>query len=299
MGSEKSAARIAAIKKSFILALRTAKNLFLVPKCISCRKRLSPIPDEKVTHGKIVLCPKCEKEWMLERARMCKGCGKTADACTCFNSYFKQEQDTVPSIVFYTKEDSTVAQRAVLYIKRRKNKPFFGFLAKELSTPLGELLRKKGFTAGECVFTFVPRKARSLAEAGFDQAEKLCRALSEEMGAEMLPLITRLGGKKQKKLDTAKRDKNAKDALAPNTALLHFPKKYKGKTLREAVGDRPVVIIDDVITTGATLKSSAELLRKSLKCPVVTVATVAKTPLQKRAHLTDRARKAAPSDSKT
>ena len=91
--------------------------------------------------------------------------------------------------------------------------------------------------------------------------------ISRYTGIPLVRALERLGGSEQKTLDASDRLANARSSLKlSDNAEVH------GKT---------VFLFDDVMTTGATIVTSTELLMKAGAGEVITV-TVAKTEPKKR-----------------
>lgn len=113
-------------------------------------------------------------------------------------------------------------------------------------------------TGGPLLLTWAPTTPERRRERGFDQAELLARAVGRRVGARPLPLLRRGRGRPQTGRTRAER--------------------YLGPTF-EAV--RPVrgavVVVDDVVTSGATLSAAAEALR-SAGAATVTGLCAARTP---------------------
>ena len=103
---------------------------------------------------------------------------------------------------------------------------------------------------GADVITWAPLSRKRLRKRGFDQAELLAGAVSGETGIPLLPLLKkRRDTPAQSGLDgTSARRANALGAyeLAPGA---------------EVAGKR-VVLVDDVVTSGATLGECARILRQ-------------------------------------
>ena len=94
------------------------------------------------------------------------------------------------------------------------------------------------------VVTYVPRNKRSVVTYGFDHGRLLAETVAEKLGLPIVMLLRRRrGGRDQKKLTVAKRFDNSsnKFELLPSISL-------RNKT---------VIIVDDVITTGATMAACA------------------------------------------
>ena len=116
------------------------------------------------------------------------------------------------------------------------------------------------------LFTYPPRRRSAVREDGFDQAQRLAKALAGACDGDFAALIRRTHRKarEQKTLNAEERAVNATSSyiLADKAA--------------EAVRDRTVVICDDLCTTGATLNRCAALLVEAGARSVI-LCTVART----------------------
>ena len=120
-----------------------------------------------------------------------------------------------------------------------------------LARPLGEAVAARWARAGAggTLLVPVPVHAGRRRERGYDQAELIAAAAATALGVPMLPLVERLRATApQYRLDRRHRASNVADAFAvrPGGARL-------------AAG-REVVLVDDVVTTGATLGAVAAAL---------------------------------------
>lgn len=106
----------------------------------------------------------------------------------------------------------------------------------------------------------VPLSVNRLAERGYNQADLLGRRVAEQMNIPYRPdaLRRERDTEQQARLNVEQRAENVKDAFAAS---------------RDAA-DRSVLLIDDVITTGATLEACADAL-KSARAAAVYALTVA------------------------
>lgn len=256
------------------------KNLIFVPTCASCGERLSPIPEKgNMTYDRVCFCKSCAEKWEMAKTEMCPACFNVSGKCTCTPDFFFKYQPEIPSICFYHPDSQDVQSKAIISMKRRCDTELFEFMAIDLYPRLNSTLNKMGISGEDCIFTWVPRKASSINESGFDQGKQLSNSLAKLFKAKSYPIFLRIGGKEQKKLDKTGRRANAKRSIKLNSSLSGFPLWIKEKNIEEFLGGKNVVIIDDVLTSGSTLRQAVELA-KSAKAKNTVVACIAKTYLK-------------------
>jgi ComF family protein len=122
---------------------------------------------------------------------------------------------------------------------------------RRLARPLGEAVAARWTRAGAGGSLLVPVPVHDARrrERGYDQAELIAAAAAHALGLPMLPLVARSRATApQFRLDRRHRATNVADAFAmrPGGAAL--------------VARREVVLVDDVVTTGATLGAVAAAL---------------------------------------
>ncbi len=255
------------------------KNLFFVPRCIACDQRLSPISEGKREDGaEFCFCEDCLKRWNKAKGALCPVCSNLSPLCSCHPTFFKDKQPSIPSVCFYNPDSNNVQTRAILKMKRVNNTQYFEFMAKELTPSLAKVIGKMGVCSDDCVFTWIPRTNASKAESGFDQGRELAKAIAKEFNATLQPSFIRFSGKQQKKLSKKDRSKNAKESIFLIGSIPKTRFKYKSKRSRRKLfaPEKTFVIIDDVMTTGATLQTGVKLLHRAGVKNVI-VACVAKT----------------------
>ncbi len=120
--------------------------------------------------------------------------------------------------------------------------------------PLADLMRRHApdwlDTAGiDCVLPMPLSKARRLYR-GFNQSEELAESLARDYGWQVLPrqFIERAHKPPQSTLKSDERRRNVRNIFKLNKAL---PENCK------------ILLIDDVMTTGATLNELAQTLKAS------------------------------------
>ena len=253
------------------------RNLFFVPKCISCNERLSPVSEnENIAHGKICFCTDCLKKWDRAKGDLCPICSNVSALCSCHPSFFKDKQPSIPSVCFYNPQSDNIQTRAILKMKRVNNAEYFEFMAEELAPSLEKVFIRMGLSTSDCIFTWIPRTSAAIAENGFDQGKELAKAVARRFGALARPLFLRLEGREQKRLSRTDRCENASESIFLRINVPNKLFKWKSKRSGSFDAQKAFVIIDDVLTTGATLKRGVELLRGA-GAEIVIVACIAKT----------------------
>ena len=135
-----------------------------------------------------------------------------------------------------------VARRLVIRLKHRAE----ACLARELAALVRPLPAVPRF-APDTVVTWVPMPEGRKRERCIDHGECLARAVAEELGLPVRPLLRRDHEKAptQATLNREQRERNLKGAFAPLGNI-----------------DGPVLLVDDVLTTGTTARRCIEALRQ-------------------------------------
>lgn len=110
------------------------------------------------------------------------------------------------------------------------------------------------------LITWVPVSPETLKSRGYDQARLLAEETAKALGTEAIPLLSKVkNNKSQSSLEGAnQRWKNVKGVYAvPDPA---------------ALAGKRVLVIDDILTTGATLEEAARTLRRAGAAQVVAAA---------------------------
>ena len=108
-------------------------------------------------------------------------------------------------------------------------------------------LRRQLRLAGPVIITHAPTAASRTRQRGYDQAQLIARAMAASTGTPYRPLLARLGTTKQVGATKAQRATQVAQAFrAINAAQIR---------------GAHILIVDDVITTGATLEAAARTLR--------------------------------------
>ena len=118
-------------------------------------------------------------------------------------------------------------------------------VARHLAGCIVNRLLVSGQVDGIDVVTWAPTSRRRRRERGFDQGELLARYVGRQLGRPVRPLLQRLETE-------AQTGRTRRERLTG----VHF-------RAHPAAHGAAVLVIDDVVTTGATLDAAAEALRQS------------------------------------
>ncbi len=137
------------------------------------------------------------------------------------------------------------------------------FLGKQFGLQLAKSELYKPLTA----IIPVPLHPKRMQERGYNQAEVIARGISEAMGLPVVPdvLLRNVYTQTQTRKTRLERMSNLSGAF-----ILNNPEKIKGEH---------ILLVDDVVTTGATLETCAQTLLSSidLKISVGTLAYASNT----------------------
>ena len=191
--------------------------------CTVCRKRLPYIKEP--------FCKKCGKPVGREEQELCQDCGKIQHGFVCGRSVFLYEK---------------AFRRSVNRMKFQNRREYLDFYAEEMAKA-GETYLSRWKPA---VIIPVPMNRKKRRERGFDQSRLLAVRLARLTG---IPVNTKSLVRirytlPQKDLDARQRKENLKDAFTLRKQA-HIPE--------------PVLLVDDIYTTGATIDEICKTLRKN------------------------------------
>lgn len=231
------------------LALTWARERLFPPSCFVC-SRLLDLYDE--TERRSALCRTCLAQWEKEKTERCPICGEEISHCLCVTEEMKRWGiASLSRLVYYRKGVGDPVQNRLIYrFKHRRNRRAAEFLAAELLPALRARMAAEGMTEENTLLVPIPRSRAAYLEYGTDQAEALARALSRCSGVPMRRLLLHRGrsARMQKELSAEERMKNAMRSY---------------RLCKEArVKGYHVILLDDLVTTGATMCAAARRLRR-------------------------------------
>lgn len=189
-----------------------------------------------VKHNCYVFCESCNREmlWCVPR-----------------------EKDGILSVLSY---QNPQARTLILYMKDHRDKDAFALGASLIAH---RLLRSGLTNLDEYCITYAPRSPISRLTCGFDQSREIALCLADELFGDKSRCVDLIGrrffSKTQKLLGARARRKSTSGSLFLRSGV-KIPEK--------------IIVVDDVVTTGATLERISRLLADAgaQKCVLISVA---------------------------
>ena len=219
-----------------------------VPQCVGCKTRL--------VYGQLAFCHKCSTEFDEFKTRNCSRCSKKLNECNCSNEFLRSHY--IPKVIkcyrYLDREDARAGNRLIYSLKRDNRSDVLEKASDELVKAILNSLNNPE----ECIITNVPRRRSAIIEYGIDHSALLAKAVAKKLSCEYRELLRSRAKSEQKTLEITDRFKNADFYILRDIDL---------------TGKR-VIIVDDVITTGASVGKAASLIR-SLGAKEITAACLA------------------------
>ena len=114
---------------------------------------------------------------------------------------------------------------------------------------IGRILARNYSGPAFDVATYVPTDPKSVRHRSYDHAQRIVESFAAEYGCERTRLLSRKPGVRQKGSSRVRRQKQMEGVFRP--VNIHLS---SGAT---------VLVIDDVLSTGATLESAAKTLKQA------------------------------------
>ena len=231
-------------------------HYFCVCRCIACGE---VIGDDET------FCPECEVEYRAALLSECGICGRSLSACLCADSAFAHSSVHKHIKLYrYLSDDYEAVGNRILYrLKKHDISTCFRFLGGELARVVRALLPLDD----TYVVAYLPRTPNRVLEYGFDQSERIARELGDALGLPIFKLLKRSSrAKPQKALHTAaERTRNTEKSL------------FLRKKAEEKLMGKRVLLVDDVVTSGASMRTAAKLLRDAGAKEIIAVSVAVVT----------------------
>lgn len=214
--------------------MRGALSVLFPAECICCHGTAG---------SDTMLCDRCAEKLLRPQPPFCTYCGVSLEDCRCRKTPHPYEACIAPFYYEGTVRDAILA----LKFGGREDASFF--LAQELS----KTVNAEYFGIRFDLITCVPTTNSSEAARGYNQAESIAKRMCIDTGfgespeADFHLLCKKETDQFQHMLDAYGRKRNIRNAFA-----LSKGRNVSGKT---------ILLVDDILTTGATAGECASILR--------------------------------------
>jgi competence protein ComFC len=137
------------------------------------------------------------------------------------------------------------ARRVILAMKRRSHVGLAPVIAEAANEGLSEF--------GIGTVSWAPTSRQRIQQRGFDPAEIVARAVGRQLLVPVIPLLTRASGSAQHGRTRHERLGGPEFVVRRRSTVVQRARMEAG----------PVLLVDDVMTTGATMRSAAATLKSA------------------------------------
>jgi ComF family protein len=203
-------------------------------ECISCGEEGS------------ALCSPCSLSEIIPYGERCFGCAKMSPRCqTCQACRAKNSPNFVWVCTDYEKTAKDLVQKLKFAHQRSATHPIASLMADTFLNfnPDWQILKKN------YIIVPVPTATSRVRQRSFDHTGLIAARLADRLKTEPRNLLQRLGQSRQVGSKRYTRIRQLKDSF------------YVSKP--EYIKRRNILLVDDVVTTGATLQEAAKTLRRA------------------------------------
>lgn len=224
-------------------------DLFFPYQCIFCYRFTDSL----------LICPDCQERIKAEffNPPFCQSCGKPTYYEVKKCNFCRQQRINfeIRSLAPY----DGMMKELIIHFKLFKKKKLANFLTQVSLENYVDYLKEFDF------ITFIPATRRCLKERGFNQSEILAKLIAKEVNLSLIDaLFYKREPIEQKNLGFKERKTNLRDAFG-----------LKPEVKNQLSGKR-LLLVDDVLTTGSTLREACRVLKKEGKAEMVKAFTVAR-----------------------
>ena len=209
-----------------------------VPKCVLCK--------EKLNYDERGLCGRCMHAYNEHKERNCPRCARKLSECFCTYDFLEAHGiKNLAKLFRYSKTEQSLPSNYLIFSLKQDNRSdVVSFLADELAEAISKNICKD---RDSYVITNVPRRNKAIVIFGYDHAKRLAEEISKRLDIEYVEILRSKSKKPQKSVFGHARVENAKFDYKCSKDF-----DLKGKT---------IVIVDDIITTGASMSNCATLIK--------------------------------------
>ncbi|MBQ8641382.1 MAG: ComF family protein [Clostridia bacterium] len=232
--------------------------------------RCCPLCRSLLTDPEALLCPACYVRLAEEAAIPCGDCGHPASSCTCPDSSlsplpaFLNGRNWLAHTWYFHAGEDRLTEMLLLSCKKKYSPALSAYIAGIMTDELAAILPEHIRT--DWILTYAPRSVSGFTAHGFDQCEEIVRRIGKRLHIPVRKMLVRVGGGEQKTMESADRRMSN---IAGAFEAVRVPESCR------------VLLFDDIITTGATMREAGQVLAEAGAVAVFPVA-FAKTMYTRR-----------------
>ncbi len=239
---------------------RSLENFLFPPTCISCHNILGEETSE-------VMCHICRVKWENAKTSIKQAFHGQAVVPFEIEDAPYNKDSYIASLINYRPmtldAGFAVGQRLIFELKRHNFKRHIDFMSKELENLVHETMPGVN-NYNDYTVVSIPRNPINYIKTANDGVRETGKSLAKRLNCEYADILVKsIFSKEQKFLSAAERSKN----VSGNISLR---KEHVGR-----IKGKRIILVDDVVTTGATVKEAARLLMCEGKAKSVYVYSIA------------------------
>lgn len=210
-------------------------------------------------------CPTCYQDYMtIRKGPFCELCGGrvSSEIDTCYRCRESDSQCEIYRYTIYSYNRYTA--RVLQCYKGLGNRMLGYYLAYELMQFIMSMNILPHSDKHMCAIIPIPANPKNTRARGFDHMAHIAKYLADMMNMKVLHCIGRYESKAQKLLDKQSRKDNMSNSLYIRSSI---------ETMK-LIRYHTILILDDIITTGATIDASIALLSQHIKNVPVKVISI-------------------------
>ena len=218
------------------------KRAFVERYCVICGEAISYDVSEP-------FCDECIEHWKEFLSVKCRNCGRVNNQCICLpRKIIKINHGIACWSVFYDASTNGEINKLFSYLKRRYDREVIDLCAERMKDRVKGVFHGRGLNYKDYVVTYAPRRHKNVLKYGFDQSKKLAKALAKKLGIRCISTFENIAKREQKGLNKKERAFNAQESYV-----------YKDGSLKDYTR---IILVDDIMTSGATMYACAFQLYK-------------------------------------
>lgn len=208
------------------------KELLWPTRCVGCG-----------CHGEL-LCRECRQQIAyIDQEHACRQCGAPYGWMLCTECEGKWETDAIICACSF----EGPARKLITVYKDEYELRLAPLIAELMEEALGAACNQDTFLASAPFdgIAFVPATSQAYARRGFDHMELIARCLAQRTSIPLMDVLVRHSSRDQRKLTKEQRFVNLQDSV---------------EVYGSVYGAR-ILVVDDVLTTGASMRACAHALK--------------------------------------